>query len=186
MLLLIEATPMGSSDQEAVARTLESLAQALRARGDRLVEAQVAVDRSRLFLIIEASEGASAERAVREAGLEVQLAKPVRLVGQEVSQSRSGVDFIVEWNFPPGLTMEAYLARKRANSPRYALVPEVRFLRTYVCEDMSKCICFYEAEREEDVRRAREVVEAPVDAIIRVDRELRPGVSDRSALGRAE
>ena len=33
MLLLIEATPMGSSDQEAVARTLESLAQALRARG---------------------------------------------------------------------------------------------------------------------------------------------------------
>jgi len=188
MLLLIEATPMVSNDQEAVARTLESLAQALRARGDRLVEAQVAADRSRLFLIIEASEGASAERAVREAGLEVQLAKPVRLVGQEVeeiSRSRSGVDFIVEWNFPPGLTMEAYLARKRANSPRYALVPEVRFLRTYVCEDMSKCLCFYEAEREEDVRRAREVVEAPVDAIIRVDRELRLEVCDRSAPGRA-
>jgi hypothetical protein len=189
MLVLIEAAPTVPSGPETAARTLGSLAQALRARGERLVEAQVAADRSRFFLIIEASEVGAAEQAVREVGLEVRLAKPVRLVGQEVeeiSRSPSAVDFIVEWNFPPGLTMEAYLARKHANSPRYALVPEVRFLRTYVCEDMSKCICFYEAEREEDVRRAREVVEAPVDAIIRVDRELRPEVSDQSALGRAE
>ncbi len=173
MLLLIEATPTALRDQKVVAQALESLARALQVRGGRLVEAQVATDRSRLFLIVETPEGELVEPVVRGVGLEVRMSKPVRLIGQEIdeiSRSRSDVDFIVEWNFPPGLTMEAYLERKRANSPRYALVPEVRFLRTYVCEDMSKCLCFYEAEREEDVRRAREVVEAPVDAIIRVDR----------------
>jgi hypothetical protein len=61
--------------------------------------------------------------------------------------------------------MDAYLARKRANAPRYAEVPEVRFLRTYVCEDMSRCLCFYLAHDEAAVRRAREAVGAPVSRL---------------------
>ncbi|EGL84037.1 hypothetical protein CathTA2_0406 [Caldalkalibacillus thermarum TA2.A1] len=44
-------------------------------------------------------------------------------------------------------------------------VPQASFLRTYVCEDMTKCLCFYDAEDEQAVLKAREVVEAPVDSI---------------------
>jgi hypothetical protein len=71
----------------------------------------------------------------------------------------------VEWDFPAGLTMDAYLERKKAKAPLYAQVPEVRFLRTYVCEDMSKCLCLYQAPDAAAVRRAREVVTTPVSRL---------------------
>jgi uncharacterized protein DUF4242 len=89
----------------------------------------------------------------------------VRLVGAElgdVKRAREAAEYLVEWDFPAGLTMDAYLERKRAKAPLYAQVPEVRFLRTYVCEDMSKCLCFYQAPDAAAVRRAREVVTTPV------------------------
>ncbi|HEY8393862.1 MAG TPA: DUF4242 domain-containing protein, partial [Thermaerobacter sp.] len=112
-----------------------------------------------------------AKKVFLASGLPVNLVKPVRLVGQDpeaARRSRGHVDYVVEWNFPPGLTMDAYLQRKQANAPKYAEVPEVRFLRTYVCEDMTKCICFYDAEQLQAVLRARQVVGAPVDAVTRV------------------
>lgn len=61
--------------------------------------------------------------------------------------------------------MEQYLARKEKNSVKYDEVPEVSFARTYVCEDMTKCLCFYDAPNQASVEKAREVVEAPIDAI---------------------
>ena len=61
--------------------------------------------------------------------------------------------------------METYLARKKANSPKYAQVPEVSFLRTYVREDTVKCLCFYDAPDEEAVVRAREAVSTPNDRL---------------------
>src|SRR5919109_2847112 len=64
--------------------------------------------------------------------------------------------------------MEQYLARKQAKAPLYAQVPEVRFLRTYVCEDMSKCLCLYQAPDEQWVRRAREVVSTPISRLSRL------------------
>ena len=78
---------------------------------------------------------------------------------------RGDAGYLVEWDFPEDLTMEAYLARKKANAPKYALVPETTFLRTYVCEDMSKCLCFYRAPDEAAVLRAREAVETPVSRV---------------------
>ena len=44
-------------------------------------------------------------------------------------------------------------------------MPEVAFLRTYVREDMVKCLCFYDAPDVEAVVRAREVVSAPVNRL---------------------
>ena len=61
--------------------------------------------------------------------------------------------------------METYLARKKEKSPLYAEVPEVAFRRTYVREDLDKCLCFYDAPCVEDVERAREVVSAPIDRL---------------------
>jgi alkylation response protein AidB-like acyl-CoA dehydrogenase len=58
--------------------------------------------------------------------------------------------------------MDRYLTRKREKAPLYANVPEVTFLRTYVREDMGKCLCFYDAPDESAVRRARDVVSTPI------------------------
>jgi hypothetical protein len=61
--------------------------------------------------------------------------------------------------------MDTYLARKKEKSPLYANVPEVAFLRTYVREDMAKCLCFYDAPDTDAVVRAREVVSTPIDRL---------------------
>ncbi len=170
-LFMVEGLPATGSEQAAIRQVLADLSRAVRSRAGDLIEAQVASDLSRLFVIVEAETEEVVRQAAAAARLAIRLVKPVRLVGQtlaEVKASRGAVDYVVEWNFPPGLTMEAYLQRKAANSPKYALVPEVKFLRTYVCEDMTKCLCFYDAETVEAVLKARQVVEAPVDAVTRV------------------
>jgi hypothetical protein len=100
----------------------------------------------------------------------------VRLVGadlESVKAARPAAGYLVEWDLPPELDMESYLARKKANAPRYADVPEVSFLRTYVREDMIKCLCFYDAPDEAAVRRARDAVSTPIDRLHGLDGELR-------------
>lgn len=64
--------------------------------------------------------------------------------------------------------MEQYLERKKKNSVHYQEVPEVTFSRTYVCEDMTKCLCFYDAPDEEAVKRARNAVKTPIDSITEI------------------
>jgi len=64
--------------------------------------------------------------------------------------------------------MEQYLTRKKANAPKYAEVPEVSFLRTYVREDTAKCLCFYDAPDEDAVVRAREAVSTPIDRLFKL------------------
>jgi len=64
--------------------------------------------------------------------------------------------------------MEQYLTRKREKAPLYAQVPETQFLRTYVREDMVKCLCFYDAPDEDAVIRARAAVDTPVDRLTRL------------------
>ena len=82
-----------------------------------------------------------------------------------VKEQNDVVNYLVEWNIPADITMDQYLARKKKNSVHYDEVPEVSFSRTYVCEDMSKCLCFYDAPDEAAVKRAREAVQTPIDAI---------------------
>lgn len=156
-----------------------------RARG-AVIEAQVPTQLDPVYVVVEHGDERDGEatlrRALGEGGVPVGGIARVRLVGatlDEVKASRRAADYLVEWDFPAGLTMEAYLARKKVNAPRYAEVPEVRFLRTYVCEDMSKCLCFYLAHDEATVRRAREVVGAPVTRLAR----LAPPVDTAKAAG---
>jgi hypothetical protein len=111
------------------------------------------------------------EAALRSARVPLHGVVEVRLVGpslDEVKAARGEAGYLVEWDLPSGLSMEAYLARKRANAPGYAQVPETTFLRTYVCEDMSKCLCFYRAPDEDAVLRARRAVNTPVDRVTRI------------------
>jgi len=110
-----------------------------------------------------------AERAKGDqADAEVTGPDEVRLVGAELEDVRAlarKADYLVEWDIPEEISMETYLARKKANSPKYAQVPEVSFLRTYVREDTVKCLCFYDAPDEEAVVRAREAVSTPIDRL---------------------
>ena len=132
---------------------------------------QVSKDFSRSFFIVEANEEEIASSVLKEAGIPIDLVKEVRLVGDElekVKQQKDVVNYLVEWNIPEDITMDQYLARKKKNSVHYEEVPEVSFARTYVCEDMSKCLCFYDAPDEAAVKRAREAVSTPIDSITEI------------------
>ncbi|MDG5788555.1 DUF4242 domain-containing protein [Evansella sp. AB-P1] len=140
--------------------------------GDELIEVQVSKGFSRAFFIIESDNQEKLEATLKEKDYQVALVKEVRIVGQDlekVKKQKDKINYLVEWNLPENLTMDQYLNRKKTNSVHYAEVPEVTFSRTYVCEDMSKCLCFYDAPDEDAVIRAREAVKAPIDAITEIN-----------------
>ncbi|AST95756.1 DUF4242 domain-containing protein [Shouchella clausii] len=169
-LFLVETTIDESlQTKEAFEKAVEHLKTTL--NEGELIEVQVAADFHRAFFIIEANEQPALDQSLKEKSLKPLLTKEIRIVGQEledVKKQREKINYLVEWNLPKDLTMDQYLARKKANSVHYAEVPEVKFSRTYVCEDMSKCLCFYDAPDDEAVKRARKVVKAPIDAITRI------------------
>ncbi|AXF57172.1 DUF4242 domain-containing protein [Salicibibacter kimchii] len=138
-----------------------------------LIEVQVSSEFNKAFFIFESNDEEAPKKALESENLSVTLAKEVRIVGQDLEQAKQEkgkVNYLVEWNFPEDLTMDAYLERKKKNSVHYAEVPEVDFERTYVTEDMTKCVCFYDAPDEDAVKRAREAVKTPVDSITKVSR----------------
>lgn len=157
--------------KEELDQKAKDLQKALAEKSASLIELQVSKDFSRSFFIVEANEEETATSVLEESGISVELVKDVRLVGddlEKVKQQKDVVNYLVEWNIPEDITMDQYLARKKKNSVHYEEVPEVSFARTYVCEDMSKCLCFYDAPDEAAVKRAREAVSTPIDAITEI------------------
>lgn len=147
---------------------IDTLKEQLVGEKGSLIEVQIAKNLQEAYVIVETANEDQTVGAIEQLGLDVQLQKEVRLIGEsleEVKQQKGVVNYLVEWNLPEHLTMEAYLERKEKNSVKYEEVPEVSFARTYVCEDMTKCLCFYDAPDQATVEKAREVVEAPIDAI---------------------
>lgn len=174
-LFLIEIEPAAAT-REGSQSVLDSLtAQAGDGTSAELIEAQIASDHSRLFSILEADDPQAATAVatgVGEAAASVHGPDQVRLVGAElddIKALRRGAGYLVEWDIPAEITMDQYLARKQANAPKYAQVPETAFLRTYVREDTAKCLCFYDAPDQDAVVRAREAVETPIDRIWALD-----------------
>ena len=120
---------------------------------------------------MESDSEAEAKQFLEDASIQVSLVKEVRLVGKDLDEIKKGdvsIDYLVTWNIPEGITMDQYLERKKKNSVHYEEVPEVQFQRTYVCEDMTKCVCLYNAPNEDAVRRAREAVDTPIDDIEKI------------------
>lgn len=157
--------------KEELDQKAKDLQKALAEKSASLIELQVSKDFSRSFFIVEANEEETATSVLEESGISIELVKDVRLVGddlEKVKQQKDVVNYLVEWNIPEDITMDQYLARKKKNSVHYEEVPEVSFARTYVCEDMSKCLCFYDAPDEAAVKRAREAVSTPIDAITEI------------------
>ena len=166
--LQIGSAEAGSKDRDAAAAAIERVAGAAAKAGAELFEAAIAGDHGRAFVVISASASDVVASVAQTTGLEYTGPDSVRLVGateEEVRAGRGDASYLVEWDFPPELTMETYLERKREKSPLYAKVPEVTFLHTYVREDMAKCLCLYDASCEADVRRAREAVSTPISRL---------------------
>jgi hypothetical protein len=166
-LYLFEVVPR-QTDRAAVDRLLADIDRSAGRASAEVIEFQVAEHNARVFVVVEAAHPvALADLAPSVA--ELRGPDPVRLVGAELSEvkaaARTSPNYLVEWDLPAGLDMDEYLARKKANAPRYADVPEVSFLRTYVREDMAKCLCLYDAPEEHLVRKARDAVETPVDRL---------------------
>ena len=156
------------STKDELNQKVSELQSSLGEKNAVLIEVQVSKDFSRSFFIVEGEKQEVATETLEAAGISVELVKEVRLVGKEldaVKEQNDVVNYLVEWNIPADITMDQYLARKKKNSVHYDEVPEVSFSRTYVCEDMSKCLCFYDAPDEAAVKRAREAVQTPIDAI---------------------
>jgi hypothetical protein len=133
-----------------------------------LIESQVTKDGKQVFAVLEANEIEALRSLLVAAGLELTDLAQVRLVGAEledIKRLKPKGQYLVEWDFPEGLTMDRYLARKKEKSPLYAGIDDVKFLRTYVREDMVKCLCFYDGESEEAVIRAREIVDTPISRL---------------------
>lgn len=167
MSLYLVEVPLEGRKEDEISGALDAVARELGEDGE-IIEVQVGLEADRAFLVAEASDAARVEEAAKAAGFAIDNAKEVRLVGAELDdvKSRAGkANYLVEWNLPVGLTMEKYLQRKQEKSVHYAEVPEINFERTYVCTDMSKCLCFYDSPSEELVKKARELVEAPIDAL---------------------
>lgn len=171
-LYLVESSLTGIvSTKEEVNQKATEIQSLLGEKEGSLIEVQVSKDFSRSFFIVESENEEIATSVIKEAGISIELVKDVRLVGDElekVKQNKEVVNYLVEWNIPENITMDQYLARKKKNSVHYEEVPEVQFARTYVCEDMSKCLCFYDAPDESAVKRARVAVDTPIDAITEI------------------
>lgn len=165
-LFLVEIVPnQGRQPLE----TLSQVDDRIRETGAQLIEAQVTSDAGRIFTIIEADTTTQITDALD--GLDAaEVSDParVRLVGadlDEIKAARPEAGYLVEWDIPASIDMDTYLARKKAKSPLYANVPEVSFLRTYVREDMAKCLCFYDGPDTEAIERARDAVSTPIDRL---------------------
>lgn len=164
-LFLVESTVNEVSSKEQ----FESLVATVHGtEGAGVIEVQVAKDFSRAYFIIEAEDETTAKAALEEQKLVIDLVKEVRLIGKELEEVKANqehVNYLVEWEIPSEITMDKYLERKKKNSVKYEEVPDVKFSRTYVCEDMTKCLCFYDAPDEAAVKRAREAVQTPITSL---------------------
>jgi Protein of unknown function (DUF4242) len=174
-LYLYELVP-GQPDRPAVDALLKTLDAEIHRAGGELIEAQVTAGADRVFAVAEfpASPTQPLQASMLDAS-EIVGPHLVRLVGAQLAELktiRPAAGYLVEWDLPDTLDMDSYLARKRANAPKYAQVPETSFLRTYVREDMDKCLCLYDAPDEDAVRRARRAVETPIDRLHGLQRPL--------------
>ncbi|CAM5187478.1 hypothetical protein UACE39S_04769 [Ureibacillus acetophenoni] len=164
-LFLAEITISGVTNKEQFNALIEKV-QAY--ENVSVIEVQVAKNFNRAYFILETNNEENARKALQNIGVQADLVKEVRLVGKEledVKKNNEAVNYLVEWEIPSEITMDQYLARKKKNSVHYEEVPEVKFSRTYVCEDMTKCLCFYDAPDEAAVKRAREAVQTPITSL---------------------
>ena len=171
-LFVAELDTTSNASDGSFDSVLSSIETAAAKSGGEFIESQVTADHARVFAVIQHEDQVSLRADLSEAGFKVDDLAQVRLVGAEledVKKLRKPGQYLVEWDFPEGLMMDKYLARKKEKSPLYNDITDVKFLRTYVREDMVKCLCFYDGESEAAVVAAREVVDTPISRLHKLE-----------------
>ena len=171
-LFVAELDTTSNASDGSLDSVLSSIETAAAKSGGEFIESQVTADHARVFAVIQHEDQVSLRADLSDAGFKVDDLAQVRLVGAEledVKKLRKPGQYLVEWDFPEGLTMDKYLARKKEKSPLYNDITDVKFLRTYVREDMVKCLCFYDGESEAAVVAAREVVDTPISRLHKLE-----------------
>lgn len=174
MALFLVEVELAEASREQAEAVIDKVGAAFATSGGTLVEAQVVAGHSRIYVILEGDEcaGVVLSAADLAGAATVSETIPVRIVGTTVDEVRArgvGAGYLVEWDIPEEITMDMYLAAKKTKSPLYETLDDVAFLRTYVREDTQKCLCFYDADNEDAVRRAREVVSTPISRLYELD-----------------
>ena len=171
-LFVAELDTTSNASDGSFDSVLSSIETAAAKSGGEFIESQVTADHARVFAVIQHEDQVSLRADLSDAGFKVDDLAQVRLVGAEledVKKLRKPGQYLVEWDFPEGLTMDKYLARKKEKSPLYNDITDVKFLRTYVREDMVKCLCFYDGESEDAIVAAREVVDTPISRLHKLE-----------------
>ena len=157
-----------TNDKTKLGETVSTLAKVIKDSGGEPVEFFFGEGLKTVYSISEAPSKIALEAQLTKSKVSYKEVSQVRIVGatvDEVRQHSQDATYLVEWDLPADLSMDTYLQRKKEKSPLYANVPETTFLRTYVREDMDKCVCLYDAPDEDAVVRARECVDTPIDRL---------------------
>jgi hypothetical protein len=155
-----------TEDKNQLEEIVSTLAKVIKDSGGEPVEFFFGEGLKTVYSISEAPSKIALEAQLTKSDISYKEVSQVRIVGatvDEVRQHSQDATYLVEWDLPADLSMDTYLQRKKEKSPLYANVPETTFLRTYVREDMDKCVCLYDAPDEAAVVRARECVDTPID-----------------------
>ena len=155
-----------TEDKNQLEEIVSTLAEVIKDSGGKPVEFFFGEGLKTVYSISEAPSKIALEAQLTKSDISYKEVSQVRIVGatvDEVRQHSQDATYLVEWDLPAALSMDTYLQRKKEKSPLYANVPETTFLRTYVREDMDKCVCLYDAPDEAAVVRARECVDTPID-----------------------
>jgi hypothetical protein len=167
-LFLIEKNPP-AAEPVAVEELATDIASAASHSGGRLVEAHTTTDHAHVFAVADHPSQERLSSALDDADVLAGDIAEVRLVGADLADVHATTApqprYLVEWDLPAGLDMATYLTRTESTSPLYAHIPEVIFRRTYVREDLGKSMCLYTAQNDADVRRARDLVQTPIDRL---------------------
>ena len=155
-----------TEDKNQLEEIVSTLAKVIKDSGGEPVEFFFGEGLKTVYSISEAPSKIALEAQLTKSDISYKEVSQVRIVGatvDEVRQHSQDATYLVEWDLPADLSMDTYLQRKKEKSPLYANVPETTFLRTYVREDMDKCVCLYDAPDEAAVVRARECGDTPID-----------------------
>ena len=155
-----------TEDKNQLEEIVSTLAKVIKDSGGEPVEFFFGEGLKTVYSISEAPSKIALEAQLTKSDISYKEVSQVRIVGatvDEVRQHSQDATYFDEWDLPADLSMDTYLQRKKEKSPLYANVPETTFLRTYVREDMDKCVCLYDAPDEAAVVRARECVDTPID-----------------------
>ena len=163
---------LDTTDNENIQDVLAGVEAAAQKAGGEFIESQVTANHNRVFAVLEHDNIVTLRGDLEAAGFKVDELALVRLIGAEledIKKLKPAGQYLVEWDFPEGLTMDKYLARKKEKSPLYNDIEDVKFLRTYVREDMVKCLCFYDGDSEDAVVAARQVVDTPISRLHKLE-----------------